>query len=79
MALSNPKDVEKYIENRGASCLYCGSHSLTGGPFTAEGGEAWQVIFCEECGSEWQDVYTLVQVVDMEGNDLKEVNDEEDQ
>ena len=68
--------VEEYIEEGGCTCLYCGSTNLDGGSIDIDAGLAWQPVYCNDCGSEWQDVYVLTQVIDEHGRDLKEVNDE---
>lgn len=39
-------------------CPICKSADISGGRLDADGSEAWQEIRCEECGAEWQDLFT---------------------
>lgn len=39
-------------------CPCCGSDDLNGGSFQSDSGSAWQEVTCDNCGAEWQEVYT---------------------
>lgn len=53
------KVAQLYLQGGGVRCLYCGSESLTGTDIRTDIGIAWQNISCDDCGEEWNDVYTL--------------------
>ena len=56
------KSMEDYIEKGGVGCLFCGSDNIEGGFIEIDVGRALQKIGCNECSAEWQDVYKLVDV-----------------
>ena len=41
------------------SCPVCGSAEVTGGFVEVLDNAAWQSVDCDDCGSSWEDVYTL--------------------
>ena len=49
-----------YVEKLGLVCPNCGSpHINSEDGIDADGGCAWQNVYCEDCDARWQDVYTL--------------------
>lgn len=60
----NPRKAKQYLENRGASCPFCGSGDIEGGSMNFEAGEIAQRISCHDCGERWTDVYKLAAVAD---------------
>ena len=53
---------KKYLAECGNTCPYCGSNDLDCSRFHFDSACAWQNITCADCGKEWRDVYTLVDV-----------------
>lgn len=57
------KYKEQYIRSKGITCPFCGGDSIEGGFVEIDAGNAFQEIACNQCGSRWQDVYKLVDMV----------------
>jgi hypothetical protein len=53
---------KKYVVGAGNNCPFYGSEELSGSRFHSDGTSAWRNITCSDCGKEWRDVYTLVDV-----------------
>ena len=53
---------KKYIANGGSKCPYCQSRNMSGAKLNTGSTNYWQLITCEECGKEWTDMYTLVDI-----------------
>lgn len=51
---------EEYVKAGGCRCPFCGGTSLYGGFTEVDEGGAWQPVFCEDCGKEWNDIYKLL-------------------
>jgi DNA-directed RNA polymerase subunit RPC12/RpoP len=50
-----------YLDKQGVICPYCESKNITSlGNVQVDAGGASQRIECESCGSEWFDIYELV-------------------
>lgn len=49
----------EYVEAMGTLCLFCGSEQIEGGPVEIDDGRAWQHMKCNDCDSEWDDLYDL--------------------
>ena len=56
--------VGEYIDNGGSRCPFCGGDRVEGDyySFGYEGATVWQKVECEDCGEEWQDIYTLTTI-----------------
>ena len=50
-------DKSAAVDN--VSCPVCGSTEVTGGFVEVLDNAAWQSVDCDDCGSSWEDVYTL--------------------
>ena len=49
-----------YVMRSGIPCPFCESEDVdTTGPVQTDIGVAWQPVFCNDCGKEWNDQYTL--------------------
>jgi DNA-directed RNA polymerase subunit RPC12/RpoP len=46
---ANPSPEDRYIEEGGVRCPYCGSPRLEGGEVTIDVGTAWQPFDCRDC------------------------------
>ena len=66
MELSGKK-IKEYIKGGGESCPYCGSDGLRGGSWDSDNGYCNQSISCLSCKKDWDDVYTLTGIYEMEG------------
>ena len=53
---------KEYIEAGGSFCIHCGSGNIYAGKIESEGREAWQSVQCNDCGSEWNDIFRLIGV-----------------
>lgn len=50
-----------YVTAAGNRCPYCGSPDTEArGNVQADGREAWEDVWCLECGKEWRDLFRLV-------------------
>lgn len=57
------KQKKRYLEHAGNACPKCHKCSITGnGIIETDGSEAWRKCECEECGTEFMDIYKLVDV-----------------
>ena len=58
---------EEYVDKKGAVCLNCESSDIDGGPLMVEEeeGKAYRTVSCLNCGSEWTDVYKLIEVIEV--------------
>lgn len=66
---------ETYIEGGGNFCPLCESADITGGAIMVEQLEAWQSVWCNECGAEWLDVYKFSHV-QMEEKEIEPIDRE---
>lgn len=41
------------------TCPVCDSENITGGQVDTDTGVCWQSVQCDECLSEWQEVYNF--------------------
>jgi transposase-like protein len=55
---------QTYIGGGGVYCPYCHSHNITALIFDGEG--MCQPVRCEDCGKEWNDIYQLVDIEEIE-------------
>lgn len=55
------KKVEEYI-NCDSTCPWCDSEDISSGDAQFDSSIAWRDVWCEECGAEWQDCYTLTHI-----------------
>lgn len=63
MAILTAEQKRAYLNEDSANlCPFCRSAEISGGAIDIEGREAWQTVYCGECGQSWQDVYTLSSV-----------------
>ena len=54
---------DTYVGNGGDCCPHCQSNDLDGTGVHIDSGTAWQNISCNECNAEWQDIYSLTDIV----------------
>jgi hypothetical protein len=66
---------ETYIKSGGNHCPMCESADITGGYVTTESLEAWQSVWCNECGAEWLDVFKFSHV-QMEEKEIEPIDRE---
>jgi hypothetical protein len=59
-------DEKKYIRQGGTRCPFCGSDEIEGSSVEVDGGSAWQEVACNNCDSQWQDVYLLREINDLQ-------------
>jgi len=50
---------DKYINQDGVNCPYCGSRDIEGQSIEVDAGGAFQDISCLRCNREWTDCYKL--------------------
>ena len=55
----------QYLKAGGSFCINCWSGNISAGKIESEGREAWQVVQCYDCGSEWNDIFRLIGVDDI--------------
>jgi len=55
-----------------SACPICKSENITGGRIDTDEGFCWQRVSCEDCESEWQEVYTF-SCIDNIRNNKKEI------
>jgi hypothetical protein len=65
MALSE-KAIQEYIERGGDHCPYCKSKNLSNGDGELLDGAAWQNVWCDDCGQEWTENYSLTAIDELE-------------
>ena len=57
-------DEYGYADNDGQQCPMCGSEDIEGGQWHRDAGVdpsiAWQKMYCDGCGSTWEDEYKLI-------------------
>jgi len=53
---------KKYLAECGNKCPYCRSANIVGHRTQTDSSSAWQKVTCSDCGKEWNDVYTLVDI-----------------
>lgn len=59
--MTEPMTDKEYVEHSGTRCPYCkGDNVRTRGELQADGSSGWQAAVCEDCGSEWSDLWALV-------------------
>jgi hypothetical protein len=64
------QQVREYLLQGGVKCPKCSSPDLSGSTWNSDAGYAWQRIRCLGCNFEWNDVYRLSCMSDLEGNDF---------
>ncbi len=64
MKLLSDEQIQKYVEEGGVSCPYCGDADIEGGFVEIESGGASQKITCPACDRSWRDEYRLARLVE---------------
>jgi hypothetical protein len=67
LEVANPLTAEQkaaYLASGGTICPYCQSSRISAGELDSEGTGATQEVECKDCGAEWFDVFTLVDVLE---------------
>ena len=62
MSILTQEQKAKYFANHANLCPFCESADISADSIDVEARECWQRVICNECGEEWQDVYTLSSV-----------------
>jgi len=58
------EEQQKYIDEEGGSCPYCGDGDMSSDSFYGESMTVWRKVTCLKCHRAWQDIYTLVECSD---------------
>ncbi len=53
---------QRYVEQGGVNCPYCGGDQLDGGSVEIDGAFARQEVCCLDCRRDWIDEYKLVAI-----------------
>ena len=61
-----PEQIQKYVEDGGVHCPYCGSTDLDCSLMNQDGPIAFQEISCNGCDKQWTDIYKLVDMTPTE-------------
>lgn len=58
--MSNLKTQEAYLQNSG-QCpnTHCNSYNIDGGSVCIDANQAIQEVSCNDCGTVWNDIYSL--------------------
>jgi hypothetical protein len=59
------KEKALYVEKKGLACPHCGSERLSAGTKDADGEIITVDVSCDKCRADWQDVYTLTGIVEV--------------
>jgi hypothetical protein len=51
---------QEYVERHGNICLFCRSDCLEWDSIEVNGDQAYQEVYCHDCGAAWLDVYQMV-------------------
>jgi len=62
----NENEVKQYVQAGGVKCPFCGSEDVEGGSMDVDTGYVSQEVTCLECDSTWNDLYKLIDVVEIE-------------
>lgn len=54
-----PLTKKQYVKKCGVICPFCQSDQIEGFSIEVDGPIAWQPIICNDCNSEWDDIYEL--------------------
>jgi len=54
-----PEQQEAYVNGGYCKCPYCKSEDIEGKHMDVDGNLAWQPVVCNNCDTEWRDIYTL--------------------
>jgi len=57
------------------SCPVCKSYDIVGGHVETDDGFCWQPVECEDCQSEWQEVYVFAHVDNIKDNTTKKAGE----
>jgi len=54
----------KYLENSGCECPYCGENNLSADYIDVDGTQAWRRVDClnPECLQEWTEIFRLSEI-----------------
>ncbi len=55
-------DVEEYKAAGGEQCPVCKSTNITGRTPEFDTLSVWRVVDCDDCSSEWREVFTLTSI-----------------
>jgi hypothetical protein len=58
------KIEKKYVKSQGSFCPYCDSTDLEGGSMNGDGNYIAMQVYCLNCKSKWQDIYTLTGILE---------------
>jgi transcription elongation factor Elf1 len=56
---------DEYVGKLGLQCPHCHSTNISGGEVNIDAGTATQEVTCDDCDSEWLDVYNLTGYADL--------------
>lgn len=56
---------EQYIREGGVRCPYCASEDIEGTSFESDLDFSSQKITCNNCGKRWEDIYTLIDIIEI--------------
>jgi len=49
----------QYIRSKGVKCPHCGSNNIHDGDIEHDGDSCTLGMHCDDCGGEWEEIYTL--------------------
>ena len=64
-----PEDIETDTEP--IQCLHCGETNLTASPTESDGNTRWSEVACDDCGTTWQEVYSITLITNIEIGEIK--------
>ena len=56
------KEQTDYLNKGARYCPHCGSCDVEASQFEADGLCAWSDVTCNDCETEWRDLYTLTAI-----------------
>ncbi len=66
MTMREAIQIDRYIENGGDACPYCGSNDIEAGVREYAGKYMYQEITCNACGKFWDATFKLVSIIERE-------------
>ena len=59
------KQIRDYVKS-GSCCPRCSGDDIEGEHIEVDGSSCWQPVHCNNCGLDWQDVYRLESIDNVE-------------
>ena len=66
MSKLTKEQIKQYVNGGYNRCPYCYSTEIEAGSYEFDDNYAWAIVVCNDCNEEWNDIYTLTGISEVE-------------